>query len=102
MAIHVADFPLVGSIESILRMGAAQGLIADADLATSEAAVLAAITAKGAKLHVSLHSLVLRLKQVIPLINRITGSTTLLTGGSLANIYAAIPGEWGQGFAPSI
>ncbi|HXG84762.1 MAG TPA: hypothetical protein VNI84_12130 [Pyrinomonadaceae bacterium] len=96
---HVSEFPLLGSVESVLRQGAALGIIADADLAGSEAAVIAAVEAKGAKLHVTYRPLVESIKKIIPFITRTTGNPALVTGGSLANIYAAAPGTWGHGFS---
>ncbi len=100
--IHVTDYALVGSVESVLRQGAALGIIADADLATSEAAVIAAIETKGAKLHVSYRPLVESIKKIIPFITKATGNNALVTGGSLANIYAVAPGTWGQGFSSAL
>lgn len=100
--IHVADTALAGSVESVLRQAAALGIIANGDLAASEAAVIAAIEAKGAKLHVSYRPLVESVKKIIPFIGRATGNNALVTGGSLANIYAAIAGDWGQGFSSAL
>ncbi len=98
MAIQVEDYALAGSIESMLRQGQQAGIIVDADFAGSEAAVIAAIEAKRSKMHVSQQILIDSMKKAVPQITRVTGNAALVTGGSLANIYAAIDGTWQSGF----
>lgn len=102
MAVHVTELPFAGSIESTLRQGEQAGLITDADLTGSEAAVLVVIDARIAKLHVTQRALGISVKEAVKLITEATGNPALVTGGSLANIYAAIPGNWSPGFSPTL
>lgn len=99
---HVADIPLAGSVESGLRLGAALPIVADGDLAGSQAAALAAIDVKVGKLHVSQKQLAYGVKKSVELVSSLEGGSTLVTGGSLANIYASVlfPGDWAAGFTP--
>ena len=95
MVVHSSQTALFGMVESSIRGAAASGVLADADLATSVVAVKAAIDAK--KVHVSQTVQKIRAKRAIEVLPAVTGDNSLVTGGSLANIYAAVPGNWSAG-----
>ncbi len=89
--LHVTDQPLAGSIEGSLKVGERNGLIVAGDL-TSEAAALAAVDTKAAKKHVTDQALAIPVKDAVTKADDVlTGATS---GGSLANIYAAVPGDF--------
>lgn len=95
---HVRDYATAGSIESTLRQCAAASLILDADLATDQATVLANLATRNANLRPDLRSLYLTLIETIKIGFSLLGST-VMTGGSLATVYAAVDGTWQPGFA---
>lgn len=99
---HVTNIVLAMQTESGLRTGAQLGILADADLATSEAVVLAAVDTKTALKHVTVRQLKFGVKKAVELVSDIKGSETLITGGSLANIYAdaQFPNDVGIGMTP--
>lgn len=103
---HVADYALLGSVESTLRQCATAGMCADADFATDKATTLANIATRNTKMinspytrpdHLSMYY---RLVEAVKLGFNVLGSTTMIT--DLATIYAAIGDTWAPGFAPSI
>lgn len=96
--IHVQDYVTAGSIESTLRQSATFGLIADADLATSQAVVLANIATRNATLRSEYLPLYHDLIATIKIAFNLLGST-VMTGASLATVYAAVDQNWQPGFA---
>ena len=96
--IGVTDYPLVGSIESTIRMGATAGYIANADLATNLATILANIETRSANVHVTQRPRVDALKAAISVGFAQLGATPF-TGGALSDIYTAIPETWGEGYS---
>lgn len=96
--VHITETPFQGSIESSLKQAQAAGLISDADLATSLAAAIAAVRAKASKVHVTQSGLVHSTVAALQAVANLPNGSALVIGGSLANIYAAVPGDWSPGF----
>lgn len=105
MPVHPQDLPAAGSIESTLRQCATLGMCADADFATSQAATLAAIAARNANIvngqRADQYALYQSLIAAVKLGFNILGSS-VMTGASLATIYAAVDQNWQPGFSAAI
>ena len=101
MSIPVQDLPTAGSIESSLRQAATSGMVADADFATNEATTLANVATRNAILRPEQIPLYYSTRAAISLGFKLLGAT-LMTGGSLAAIYAAVDGNWQPGFAVTL
>lgn len=99
--VHVADIPHAGEIESSIRQAAQDGVLVAGDL-TSEDAAIAAIAADQAKAHVADKPRHEGAKLAIRQMEDATGNTGLAEGGSLDDIYAAVPGTWPRGMSPGI
>lgn len=98
-----SDLQLASRVVSTMKQGALEGFIADADLATSKAAIITAIrtrTGVGAGLTPKVRQD--QIPRVIGLIDAVDKGygligSTVFTGGSLAAVYAAVPGTWSAG-----
>lgn len=98
---HASDYAQLGSIESTLRQAVTDGMLADADLATDQATILANLVTRNANIIAGargdLYQRYLNLVQAIKLGVNLLGATIMIT--DTATIYAAIDGTWSPGFA---
>jgi hypothetical protein len=95
MAIHVADQPLVGQITSQLELGRKNSLIS-ADGLVGLVTALSAVSTAQARLHVADKPLGNPVRQALRLLTPMTGSSTLIQSGSVANVKSAFgTSTWG-------
>jgi hypothetical protein len=102
---HVSDYVHQGSVESSLREAETFGIVADADFATDQATTLANIATRNAKLLAGQRadqlSRYYAAVQAVKLGFNLLG-TSVMTGGSLATIYAAVDQTWARGFGVAV
>lgn len=100
---HVSELPLGGSVESALRQGVTAGHLVAGDLTSAanvESVLNSAIT--GRKIHESEKPLIAATRKAAQLVTSLSGSSSLISGGSLNDIYSAIPLTWGPGYSPAL